>query len=40
MHKTSGRPKAFDEGEVLTSAMNYFLENGYSIVESLKEILE
>ncbi len=30
MHKTRGRPKAFDEDEVLASAMNYFWEHGYS----------
>ena len=30
MHKTRGRPKAFDEGEVLAAAMNYFWEHGYS----------
>ena len=30
MYKTRGRPKAFDEGEVLASAMNYFWEHGYS----------
>jgi TetR/AcrR family transcriptional repressor of nem operon len=30
MHKTKGRPKAFDEGEVLVAAMNYFWEHGYS----------
>jgi AcrR family transcriptional regulator len=29
MTKTRGRPKAFDESEALTSAMNYFWENGY-----------
>jgi TetR/AcrR family transcriptional repressor of nem operon len=30
MHKTKGRPKAFDEGEVLAAAMNYFWKHGYS----------
>jgi TetR/AcrR family transcriptional repressor of nem operon len=30
MIKTRGRPKAFDEDEVLASAMNYFWEHGYS----------
>ena len=30
MNKTRGRPKAFDEGEVLAAAMNYFWEHGYS----------
>jgi TetR/AcrR family transcriptional repressor of nem operon len=30
MHKTRGRPKAFDEGEVLAAALNYFWEHGYS----------
>lgn len=30
MHKTRGRPKAFDESEVLAAAMNYFWEHGYS----------
>jgi len=30
MHKTRGRPKAFDENEVLTAAMNYFWEHGYT----------
>ena len=29
MTKTRGRPKAFDENEALTAAMNYFWEHGY-----------
>jgi AcrR family transcriptional regulator len=29
MQKTRGRPKAFNENEALTSAMNYFWEHGY-----------
>ena len=30
MHKTRGRPKAFNENEALASAMNYFWEHGYA----------
>jgi len=30
MHKTRGRPKAFDENEALVAAMNYFWKHGYS----------
>jgi TetR/AcrR family transcriptional repressor of nem operon len=30
MKQTRGRPKAFDENEVLLLAMNYFWEHGYS----------
>jgi len=30
MHKTRGRPKAFDENEALALAMNYFWEHGYT----------
>jgi AcrR family transcriptional regulator len=30
MHKTRGRPKAFDENEALASAMNYFWIHGYT----------
>ena len=30
MKATRGRPKAFDENEVLSAAMNYFWEHGYS----------
>jgi len=29
MQKTRGRPKAFDENEVLAAAMNHFWEHGY-----------
>ena len=38
MRTTVGRPKSFDEDEVLTLAMNYFWEHGYEN-SSLDELL-
>lgn len=39
MRKNRGRPKAFDEDEVLLLAMNYFWEHGYDSA-SLDNLLE
>lgn len=39
MRKTKGRPKSFDDKEVITLAMNYFWEHGYAS-SSLDELLK
>jgi AcrR family transcriptional regulator len=39
MRKTKGRPKTFDENEILELAMNYFWEHGYEN-SSLDELLK
>ncbi len=38
MDKVKGRPKEFDEGQALASAMNFFWENGYD-GSSLSDLL-
>lgn len=42
MKKTRGRPKVFDEEEVLLLAMNYFWEHGYdnSSLDNLLEVMQ
>ena len=39
MRKTKGRPKSFDDKEVVALAMNYFWEHGYAN-SSLDELLK